>query len=49
MATHQIGMNALTHLMSPVSFYTPLKAPENKSFSDVCKGGKERDQWHEID
>ena len=37
MATHQIRMNALTHLMSPVSFYTPLKAPENKRFSDVVR------------
>ena len=40
MATHQIGMNALTHLMSPLSFYTPLKTPENKRFSDVCRGVK---------
>ena len=40
-------MDLLTHLMSLVSFYTPMKTLENLWFL-IFSGGIERDEWHEI-
>ena len=43
-SSSQLELKFLTHIMSPVSFYTPW---ENLQVFYVFRG-KERDQWHEM-